>query len=404
MSGSNAPARYVQLALMIDRHFPGYVDAYYGPPELKAQANSGDKPALAALEDLAISLGQSISTDPDLIPDRRTFLEEELGAMRTTIKILGGTTPDFIDEVRSLYGVTPDWVDERRFEEAHRVLDDILPGPEPLGERVQAFRERSRVPVEAAVSIMRRLAEDFRSRTLRLFGLPPGESCEISTVMDRPWMAYNWYLGGGKSRIEFNQDYPMELWGIPTAVAHEAYPGHHTEYATKENKLYLGEGRLEHSIVLGNNPSSLISEGIAANALQVVASEAEITAILMGFYKGAGLPERDAVRAMAFVRAWRQLESVSDNQLLLLHRDHAPEEEVIDYGMRYALSSREDETRYLRFYKDPLSRSYTYNYTLGRELIAAFLDRATDRVRAFQRLLSEPLTPAEVHRLNMMPG
>ena len=174
--------------------------------------------------------------------------------MRTTIKILGGTTPDFVDEVRSLYGVTPAWIDERRFEEAHRALDDILPGPEPLREKVQAFRERSRVPVEAAVSIMRRLAEDFRSRTFRLFGLPPGESCEISTVIDRPWMAYNWYLGGGKSRIEFNQDYPMELWGIPTAVAHEAYPGHHTEYATKENKLYLGEGRLEHSIVLGNNP------------------------------------------------------------------------------------------------------------------------------------------------------
>ena len=110
------------------------------------------------------------------------------------------------------------------------------------------------------------------------------------------------------------------------------------------------------------------------------------------------------MRAIAFVRSWRQLESVSDNQLLLLHRDHAPEEEVIDYGMRHALSSREDETRYLRFYKDPLSRSYTYNYTLGRELIATYLDRATDRVRAFQRLLSEPLTPTQVHKLNMIPG
>ena len=64
MSGPNAPAEYVQLALMIDRHFPGYVDAYYGPPELKDQANSGDKPALAALEDFAVSLEQSISTDP----------------------------------------------------------------------------------------------------------------------------------------------------------------------------------------------------------------------------------------------------------------------------------------------------------------------------------------------------
>jgi hypothetical protein len=77
MSGPNAPAEYVQLAFLIDRHFPGYVDAYYGPPELKAQAMTGDKPPLGALEDFAVSFGQSISTDPSLTPDRRAFLEEE---------------------------------------------------------------------------------------------------------------------------------------------------------------------------------------------------------------------------------------------------------------------------------------------------------------------------------------
>jgi hypothetical protein len=396
MSDSNAPTKYVQLAFWIDRHFPGYVDAYYGPPELKVQAMTGDIPPLGVLEDLAVSLGQSISADPGLTPDRRAYLEEELRAMRTTIQILGGNTPNIVDEVRLLYGVTPAWVDERVFEGAHNALNEILPGPEPLSERVQGFRERSRVPVEAAVAIIRRLLEDFRSRTLRLFGLPPGECCEISIVMDKPWRAYNWYLGGRKSRIEFNQDFPMEMWEIPTAVAHEAYPGHHTEHAIKEDKLYIGEGRLEHSIALSNTPSALISEGIAANALLAVASEAEITATYIDFYQWAGLPKSDAVRAMAFVKAWRQLESVVDNQVLLLYRDHASEAEVVDYGMRYSLTTQDDEARLLRFLNDPLSRSYTYNYTLGRQLIAAFLDRATDKQGAFQRLLSEPLTPTQI--------
>jgi hypothetical protein len=69
----------------------------------------------------------------------------------------------------------------------------------------------------------------------------------------------------------------MEMWNIPTVVAHETYPGHHAEHAIKENRLYIGEGHPEHSIVLLNTPSSLISEGIAANALLVVASEAEIS-------------------------------------------------------------------------------------------------------------------------------
>jgi hypothetical protein len=404
MSGLIVANEYIQLAFLIERRFPGYVDAYYGPPELKVQAMTGNQPSLEALIDFAVSLGQSISTDPSLSPDRRAYLEEELRAMHTTIQILGGNALHIVDEVGLLYGVTPAWVDESVFEEAHYSLNEILPGPEPLPERVQSFRERSRVPIEGAVSIIRLLVEDFRSRTLRLFGLPPGESCEISTVMDRPWRAYNWYLGERKSRIEFNLDFPMEMWEIPTAVAHETYPGHHAEHAIKENKLYNGEGRIEHSIILNNNPSSLISEGIAKNALLAVASEAEIAAILIDVYARAGLSKRDAVRAMGFGKAYRQLDSVADNQILLLYRDHASDDEIIDYGIRHSLTTKEDEVRSLRFYKDPLSRSYTYNYTLGRELIAAFLDRATDRKRAFQRLLSEPLTPTQIRRLAALPS
>jgi hypothetical protein len=397
MSGSNAPAEYIQLAFWIDRHFPGYVDAYFGPPELKAQAMAGKLPPLEALEELAASLERSIS-DPGLAADRRAYLEEEARAMRTTIQILGGDAPDIVDEVGSLYGVTPAWVSEGDFEQAHEALNEILPGSEPLPERVQGFRERSRVPVNVAVSIIRWLLEDFRGRTRRMFALPPGESCEIAVVMDQPWRAYNWYLGRRKSRIEFNQDAPLEAWDIPTTVAHEAYPGHHTERVLKEDRLYLEAGRLEHSIALNNSPSALVSEGIAKNALRVLAAEDEIAAILMDCYERAGLPRSDAVRARAFVEAYNRLDSVTDNQVLLLFRDHASEAEVADYGMRYSLTTQEDEQRLLRFIKDPLSRSYTYNYTLGNQLVAAFLDRSQDRRRAFLRLLSEPLTPAQIRR------
>jgi hypothetical protein len=399
MSGPNAPSEYVKLAFWIERHYPGYVDAYFGPPELKAQAMAGDLPPLEALEELAAALGESIASQAGLAAERRLYLEEELRAMRTTIRILKGNAPSFVEEVELLYGVTPAWVDESGFEEAHRVLDGILPGSEPLAERVQGFRERSQVPVETAVSIMHRLMEDFRGRTLRLFGLPPGEQCQIEWVDDQPWRAYNWYLGERKSRIEINRDFPMELWEIPITLSHEAYPGHHSEHAIKEQKLYLEEGRLEHAIALINSPSSLVSEGIAKNALAAVASEAEMAAILIDCYEQAGLPEMDGRRAMAFIEANRRLESVTDNQVLLLNRDRAPDEEVVDYGMRYSLTSREDELRALRFYQDPLSRSYTFNYTLGSSLIAAFLERAADRQRAFQRLLSEPLTPAQIRRL-----
>jgi hypothetical protein len=396
MSPSNAPVNYIRLAFGIDRHLPGYVDAYFGPPGLKIEAMAGDRPFLATLEERAARLLQSIPSDPDLTPQRRYFLHEQLVAMQTTLRILDGRPPEFLDEVQYLYGVRPAWVDESTFEEAHGTLNELLPGSGPLSERVQAFRSRSRIPAEAALPMIRRLLNEFRDRTLRHFDLPPDDICEVTVVRDRPWMANSRYLGKGKSLLELNLDFPMEVWNIPITAAHEAYPGHHTEYAIKEARLYLLEGRLENSLFPGNNPSSLISEGIAKNALSAIASESEISAILADCYARAGLRVSDGAIAAAFIDAYVRLESVSDNQLLLLYRDEAPDEEVIKYGMRYALTSNEDELRYLRFFRDPLSRSYAYNYTLGGKLIAAFLNRAEDRTSAFHRLLSEPLTPTQL--------
>ena len=46
-------------------------------------------------------------------------------------------------------------------------------------------------------------------------------------------------------------------------VTHEAYPGHHTEHAWKE-QLLTRAGRLEESIVLIPTPQSVVSEGIAS--------------------------------------------------------------------------------------------------------------------------------------------
>ena len=42
--------RYLRLTLALHRHLDGYVDAYYGPPELKAEVDAAEPPALAALQ------------------------------------------------------------------------------------------------------------------------------------------------------------------------------------------------------------------------------------------------------------------------------------------------------------------------------------------------------------------
>ena len=82
-------------------------------------------------------------------------------------------------------------------------------------------------------------------------------------VDGQPWPAYHRYLGGGASRVEINTDWPLYVSSAPFLVAHELYPGHHTEAAIKERRLYDGRGWGEHCVLPIHSPAILVAEGIA---------------------------------------------------------------------------------------------------------------------------------------------
>ena len=100
-------------------------------------------------------------------------------------------------------------------------------------------------------------------------------SFELQLVADQPWNAYNWYLGGYKSLIEFNTDLPSRVVNVIDVMAHEGYPGHHTEHSLKELYLFRNKGYIEHSILLVRAPESVISEGIANAGEEIIFSPLE---------------------------------------------------------------------------------------------------------------------------------
>ena len=102
-------AAYLQLTLEIGTHEPGYIDAYYGPPELKKAAGAAprDKPALlAATRALMaeIDLAARRISDP-LAKRRATFLRAQLRAGETRLQMMQGTRFAFADEAERLFGV-----------------------------------------------------------------------------------------------------------------------------------------------------------------------------------------------------------------------------------------------------------------------------------------------------------
>ena len=209
-------------------------------------------------------------------------------------------------------------------------------------------------------------------------------------MTDEPWAAYNHYLGNLRSRVEVNTDAPLNPTFLVHVVAHETYPGHHTEHAWKEQLLVREQGRIEETLALNGSPQSLVAEGIAELSVEMALGdeEFEVTAEHMAGTGTAYDPE--VSRA---VKEAREDLNVAGNVAWMVHADGRPLDEARDYLMRWALTSEKRADQSLRFISDPLWRSYSITYIEGYRLCKAFVAGDPER---FKRLLTEQLTTADL--------
>jgi hypothetical protein len=386
--------RYLTLALQLDRHLEGVVDAYFGPEELKAEVEAGDPRSLELIARDAVEL-RSWVRDSDYDDQRKDYLVAQTRAMAAIARNLAGEKMHYLEEVELYFDLTPEMVDESVFEAAHTEIGRLLPGDGPIRERVVQWEKGLEVPGDRLLPVLELASRETQRRTVALFDLPSGEEVHWELVEDKPWAAYNNYLGDYRSRIEVNTDSPAHIHRILNAVAHEAYPGHHTEGAIKEFRLFEGEGRAEHSVQI-LAPEAVLAEGIAVSALGMIFSDADQVVFLRDeLCPLAGVPGADAERQIAVARASGSLRGVVDNAALLLHRDGLSLDEVEKYVERYQLGTPEQSALTLRFIQIPLWRSYAFNYRVGKELLEPLL-QGSDRVANFARLLREPFTPTRV--------
>ncbi len=111
MEADDIARKYICLGLAIDRHFPGYVDAYFGPPELRRQVEEAEPQDLNDLRRQAEELLEAVA-EADVDPHRRRFLTGQLTAMGAALRRLNGEDLPFREEARDYFGVEPEPVDE----------------------------------------------------------------------------------------------------------------------------------------------------------------------------------------------------------------------------------------------------------------------------------------------------
>jgi hypothetical protein len=377
----SVPEGYVELGLRLGRHVDGLVDAYYGPPEIARRVESEElRPPVDLVAD-AESLREA---------NESAYLDAQLVGLETIARKLAGEEIPFADEVERCYGVRPRRTPEADLEATHRALDDALPGNGSLTERYQAWREGDPVPRDRLQAVLEEITEDLRGRTRSMFGLPEGESAAIDLVTDEPWSAYNYYEGGLRSRVAVNLDVPMATNFVTELMAHELYPGHQTEHAWKEQLLYREQGRLEAGILMIGAPESMIAEGIAGLGLELLVEDED--AFTAEHLARHGV-EYDTEVARAVKAVSRPLKDVGSNVALMLYEDGISEEEGLEYLVHWGLMSDKRAAQSLRFVTDPIWRSYVSTYTDGYKVCRDWVDGDASR---FQRLLTEPLTPADL--------
>ena len=277
-------------------------------------------------------------------------------------------------------------------------LDHLLPGDGPVPERMIAWRESYRISPETARRLVDVILPELRERTRDIVDLPEDEAIEIRMVTDQPWSGYNWYLGDGRSRVDLNTDLPIYAYRLTDLLAHEGYPGHHTEHALKE-RLYTEDGLGEHALQLINTPECLISEGIATVAEKMLFSPEELVRFRRErVYPAAGIagdPEREAGhRRGAAHPALRAGQRGAD----AARGGAGPGRRSSPICSATRSRPKAEARQRLRFIADPLWRAYIFTYHVGYELVSGWLDDAApgERRRRFRTLLTEQVYPSQI--------
>ncbi len=391
--------RYLLLGLRMEAHVPGFVDSYIGPPELSAAVDA--EPALAARElaDEATALGELVEQLPASTDEerrRRTWLTAQLRAMRALARQAAGDEIGYLDLVEQLFGVRVAPVPEERLAAMRTHVLAALPRGGSLAERYAALTGALHVPDEHVMNAMRASTERFRRASQRDFDLPELEGIDWGEARDQPWGAEARFRGNGRSLIRLNLDLPRDVAVIAYLAAHEGYPGHHLDHITKERTLIGERGLGEATLRTMNTPESMLAEGLADVAREVVMSDLELTGELRSIAREAGIDaaERDLAAAVSLMTTMRELmDAANGNAAIMLHEDGRPFDEVRNYLLETTGRPPELVAQSMRVLTDRIGRTYPFTYSWGASLIRPWLE-VQGQTTGFARLLSEQHTPS----------
>jgi len=362
---------FLLLVLRIDKHIKGYVDFYFGPEKLRQIVDNESLTAPNKLLKDSITLIQQLEAQ-GYNKGRERYLEKLLTAMKTSIEVLKGSDISIKDLFIKLYDVDLQPAKEAELDNLKEEFEDAYRGSGSLEERMNKLRITRKIPESKVFKFFKRAVDITEKQTKELFIdlLPKDERIIIDVVKNNnssekvKWSCYNWYLGKYVSRIEVNPKYQMYWTAFLTYSSHEAYPGHHTEFAIKEERLYRELNQFEHSVLILHSPKLVISEGIAKKAISILFSNQEVVEIGLNEFCSDPLKEAslEELELQDIVKAKIPLFWYNFAYHALV--DRYDEKELMRYGKNLEIFSDEDLITGIERMSNPAHSNNSFMYSL----------------------------------------
>jgi len=384
---------YVLLALRIDRLFNKegtyYIDSYIGPESLKTKV---EKEELFTAKNL-IKDTKRLKNKIDNIKfenSRKKFIKKHLLAFQTILEILNNDNINFKKQVKNILDLDLVWTDEKVFEEGLKLFKDGLPGSGDLNQRYNEWLQRNTYffdDNQKMLSLINELIKVVRDYSKNIVNIP-NDDVIVELVSNKNYGASTRYIGNLKSKLKINKDIPFNFFQAIPLIAHELYPGHHTEFLMKEKYLVHDKGYFENQVFLLNSPQLVVSEGIGEIAFDMIISNDYFLSYLVNdIYRKYKIKIND-VNLKSLLQASRinSIDQIANNAVMMFE-DGRSEDEIKKYVGKYTLQPDFMLEHLLSNIKSSqFKKIYSITYYQGKKLVQDYINRG-NKIKRFNELL-----------------
>ena len=394
--------RFIDLGLRF-QNYDSSAYLFLGDKALVTEAKADD----VSLPDLLVSLERlheemnAYQTDDAVLSKRFKDLRGRVIAMQVRGKILSGEIPrDFETEAKLTFDVTVPHYSEEHFVELAQRLDALIPGDDPLPQRVERFRDEFVIPPSKLKDVLSVAIEECRRRTKSYLNLPQDEHAELVLVTGMHWVGFTVYEGNSFSKILLNQEVPVHIERALELGCHEGYPGHHAHASMLQEEVINKRGWKEYELIQLIGPMAVMNEGAASYAVDLAFTRSERLAFERKYLLPlAGLEKTDLERYYHYIDIIDELNYARTEVARKYLYGGMSFDDAVQWLIDFGLETRGTATQRMRFID--AQRAYVVTYNYGKTLVKRYVEQEAGedldaRWEVFERVILTPMSPSEL--------